>query len=335
MREKIRMNKKELMALKEYANQRITRVLDALGIDYNENYKYITAPCPIHGGDRDDAFSWHLDYNMFQCFSRGCHELYGKDVYALVRGVLDCNFPKSVQFLKDLFSGEELGDVKEILDLRDSKRFIESAKRLDIKVFPEELLSRLAYDSYLESRNYPKELVQNYQAGVSCTKYKRMSNRIIFPIRNIDGGIVGFTGRTLLDNWKELGIGKWEHSAGFDKEHNLFNIDRAKEHIAKSGVAIICEGPLDVLRLEQAGIHNGIGIFGRKLYNGQISLLIQAGATKLVIALDADTAGKTGAESALKTAKSFFNVEVVDLGDGDVGDLTVAEAEKLFGRCLT
>ena len=326
------MNRKEIESLKEYSNERITRVLDALGIDYNENYKYLTAPCPIHGGDREDAFSWHLDYNMFQCFSRGCQETFGKDIFGLIRGVLECSFPASVQFLKDLFNGEDVGDAKELLDLKENKQFVANSKRKEIKIFSEDTLSRLAYDAYLEGRGYPRELVENYQAGVPSTNYKRMSNRIIFPIRDAEGRIVGFTGRTLHEDWKDRRIGKWEHSAGFDKEHNLFNIDRAKDKILSTGTAILCEGPLDVLRLEQAGIHNGVAIFGRKLYNGQISLLIQSGANKLVLALDADTAGKSGAESALMTAKSFFKIEIIDLGDGDVGDLNTEQVRELFNE---
>ena len=328
------MNKRELVALKEHANQRIIRVLDALGVDYNESYKWITAPCPIHGGDREDAFSWHLDYNMYQCFSRGGHDKHGKDVYGLVRGVLDCNFPKAVQFLKDLFSGEDMGDVRELMEIKENKKFVAQINRKQVEYFPEDMLARLAYNAYLETRGYPKELVIEYQAGVPSTKYKKMSNRIVFPIRDIKGGIVGFTGRTLFPDWRERGIGKWEHSKGFDKEHNLFNIDRAKPHIQATGKVILCEGPLDVLRLEQAGIHNAVAIFGRKLHNGQMSILFQVAANEIILALDADTAGKTGTEDAFGTAKSFFKVRAIDLGEGDVGDLPIEKVQELFQGCF-
>ena len=323
------VNRKEVEVLKEYANQKITKVLDALGIDYHEQYKYITAPCPIHGGSRQDAFSWHLDYNVFQCFSRGCHEKFGKDIFGLVRGVLECSFPDAIEFVRELFSDAKL-DSGELIQHKDNKQFLAREQKILIKTFPEDILARLAYHSYLETRGYPKSLIEKYQVGIPSTNYKRMSNRIIFPVRDIESRIVGFTGRTLLDNWKELSIGKWEHSNGFDKRHNLFNINKAKESIRKTGIAIICEGPLDVLRLEQAGIHNGVAIFGRKLYNGQISLLIQAGANRLLVALDADAAGRSGAESAFMTAKSFFTIEVIDLGDGDVGDLTVEQTRTIF-----
>jgi DNA primase len=325
------VNRKELVAIKEYANEKIERILDALNVDYEERYKYIVAPCPIHGGDRQDAFSWHMEYGMFQCFSKGCHEKYGKDVFGLVRGVRECSFPEAVNFVKALVDAHMV-DVNEIYQHKENKTFVAREVKKTPKVYPESMLDRLSYNDYLETRDYPKELVLKYQAGVPSIKYGRMSNRIVFPIRNIDGGIVGFTGRTLRKDWHDLKIGKWEHSAGFDKEHNLFNIDRAKDAISKSGVAIICEGPLDVLRLEQAGIHNGVAIFGRKLHNGQISLLIQAGANKIVVALDGDAAGRSGAESALITAKNFFSVSAVDLGDGDVGDLAPSKVLEIFSE---
>lgn len=323
-------NKGELIALKEIANQKIERIFDVLNIDYEEKYKYITAPCPIHGGDRRDGFSWHLDYGTFQCFTRGCHSKYGKDIYGLVRGVLDCTFPDAVKFVKDAVGPDVNGDMAQATEIKDNKNFLYRESLLEVKIYPESMLERLKYNSYLESRGYDRELVEAYQAGVPSMNYGQMSNRIIFPVRDIKGSIVGFTGRTLYEDWKERGIGKWEHSAGFDKSRNLFNIDSASHFIGQLGVAIICEGPLDVLRLEQAGIKNGVGIFGRKLHDGQLALLMQAGANKLVIALDADDAGRSGASTSMLAAQSFFSMQVVDLGDGDIGDLTPEEARRIF-----
>ena len=324
--------REEVNALRVLANQNITKILDMLRVDYEERYQYIVAPCPIHGGDNKSAFSWHLDLGMYQCFSRGCHEQYGKDVYGLIMGVQECKFPEAFAYVKNVYSKDAPIDVRVINQQLSNKKFVEEQVKKEKVVYPESILEKLTYHEYAEKRGYPRTLIQSYQAGVSGNKYHRMSNRLIFPVRDINGSIVGFTGRTLLDNYKDLGIGKWEHSKGFSKSDNLFNIDRAVQYIGETGCAIVTEGPLDVLRLEQAGIHNGVGIFGRKLHNKQISILMEAGASKLIIALDADNAGKSGAEDAMRTAKAFFDIEFVDLGSGDVGDLSVEKAKEIFKK---
>lgn len=324
------MNRKELETLKYLANNKIFTILDALQIDYNERYNYVYSSCPIHNGQKPNAWSWHLDLGMWQCFTRGCHETFGKDIYGLVRGVLDCKFPEAVDFVKKIIGNEKV-DVSEVLQLRDNKQFVTRTKKKYGKVYPESCLNKLIYHAYLEGRGYPKELVERYHIGISGSQYKRMSNRIIVPVRNLESQLVGFTGRTLYEDWKERNIGKWEHSDGFAPREVLFNIDRAAPYIRESGQVILCEGPLDVLRLEQAGIHNSVAIFGRVLHSGQVTVLIKTGGVnKLIMAFDADVAGKTGAEDAAKLSRDFFDVSFINLENGDVGDLSPERAKEIF-----
>jgi DNA primase len=322
------MNRKKIETLRSIASEKILKVMDALRIDYRERYQYVTAACPVHNGDRDDAWSWHLDKEIWQCFSRGCHDNFSKDVFGLVMGVLDCSFPDACKFVEKVVEGAGV-NVDEAAHLNANKQFVRRAKKESI-IYAEDALEKLLYHPYLEGRNYPKDLIQSYQIGVTSEGYKQMSNRLIVPVRNMYSQIVGFTGRTLFPNWKENKIPKWVHSKGFIGAENLFNIDRAAPHIRDCGEAILVEGPLDVLRLEHAGIHNGVAIFGRRLHNGQIALLAKCGTQKLKVALDADTAGKSGAETAFNTAKAFFKVTIVDLQSGDVGDLTVEKAREIF-----
>jgi len=322
------MNRKKIEALRSIASERIVSVLDALRIDYRERYQYVTAACPIHNGDRDDAWSWHLEKGLWQCFSRGCHDRFNKDVFGLVMGVLDCSFPDACKFVESIVKEDGI-NIDEAAHLSANKKFVERAKK-EIRVYAESALKNLLYHPYLEGRGYPKGLIESYQIGTTSEDYKQMSNRLIVPVRNIYSQIVGFTGRTLFPNWKERKIPKWVHSKGFIGGENLFNIDRAATHIKNTKEVILVEGPLDVLRLEHADIHNGVAIFGRKLHNGQIALLAKCGAQKLIVALDADTAGRSGAQTAFNTAKAFFNVSVVDLQNGDVGDLTVEKTREIF-----
>lgn len=324
------MNRQQVDTLKFLANDKVLSILDRLGVDYSERYKYVYSSCPVHGGEKSNGWSWHLELGMWGCWTRGCHEEFGKDIFGLVRGVLDCKFPEALEFVKKIVGNEKV-DVSEVLQLRDNKQFITRAKRRIEKVYPETCLNKLIYHAYLEGRGYPKDLVESYHIGISGSKYKRMSNRIIIPVRNLEGQLVGFTGRTLFEDWKDRGIGKWEHSEDFSSRDNLFNIDRAAEYIKETGTVILCEGPLDVLRLEQSGVHNSVAIFGRVLHPGQVTLLIKiGGVNKLIMAFDGDVAGKTGAEDAAKLAKDFFNISFIKLDNGDVGDLSPRQVQEIF-----
>jgi DNA primase len=326
------MEKKKIDALRQIANQKIQKIVEALGIEVTERYQYIHAACPVHKGDRNDAWSFHLDLGIWQCFSRGCHMEYGKDVFGLVRGTLDIRFPDAIAFVKKICELDGPIDLDAVVAEQANQEYVKRVKKREEVVYPEEALTRLSYHSYLEGRGYPVELINSYHIGVTSSQFKEMSNRVIVPIRNVDGAIIGFTGRTLDPNWKENGISKWRHSRGFQAESHLFNIDRAAKVVRETGTAIICEGPFDVLRFEQAGIHNSMAIFGRKLHNGQIGLLLKIGTQKLIIALDSDVAGSTGAESAMQTAKAFFDVEIIKPeGAKDVGDMPVERVREVFG----
>lgn len=321
------MNRRELDEFKSNAADFIFDIIDTLGIDYVERYQYIVAPCPIHNGDSDRAWSWHLDKKVWQCFSRGCHDKFGSDVIGLVRGILKCKFPDAVKFVEEVLGNNSYTGK---YSNSKNKSFVKSTKKKDVKIYNEDSISKLKYHNYLELRGYPKELLDEYHVGITDARFKQMSNRLIIPIRDIDGNIVGFTGRTLFSDWKEKKIAKWVHSAGFNKIDNLFNIDRAKQFIEESGVAIIVEGPLDVLRLEQYGIKNSVAIFGRKLHNSQISILFRCMTNKLIVALDGDTAGRSGADDAMSIAKSYFTVKRINLDSGDVGDLSKKEVMEVF-----
>jgi len=159
-----------------------------------------------------------------------------------------------------------------------------------------------------------------------------MSNRIVIPVIDIQNQIVGFTGRTLDVDWASKNIPKWKHSKGSWVSHNLFNINFAAPFIEESNTAILCEGPLDVLRLEEAGIYNGVAILGKKFYPAQMTILASSGATSLLDALDNDTAGKVGSRAVVKTASCMFDVNKIKIPDGrkDIGEMSIEEIREAF-----
>ena len=316
--------------IKELANLKVHEILSDLGINYTDRYHSLTAPCPIHGSDRIDSWSYHVDRGIWRCFSRDCDKKYDSDIFGLVKGMKSCSFGEAVDYIKkfvDLNISKE--KLKAILDARNNREFVIKTKRTNKqnKIYPEECLSTLEYHGYLESRGFSRTTVEEYHVGIGKSTGKYMSNRIVFPVRNINGEIIGFTGRSLFEDWKERGIPKWLHSRDLDVKNNLFNIDRAKRNLVEKESAIIVEGPLDVLRLEDSGIRNSVAIFGKKMYSPQMFILMSLGVVKLYLALDNDAAGQSGTDEIVKLTRNFFNVKVVKLPKNkkDIGELSNSE----------
>lgn len=325
----------DVSVVKELANLKIHDILDDLGIDYRDRYHSLTAPCPVHCSSRIDSWSWHVDRGIWSCFSRSCHVKYNSDIFGLVKALRSCSFSESIQYLKKFVDlSISKADLKKIVDARQNKEFVIKTRKDNRKaqVFPETALGLLQYHGYLESRGFSRKIVEEYHAGVGESTGRYMSNRVVFPIRNMRGEIIGFTGRTLLDDWKQRGHPKWLHSRDYDAKNNLFNIDRAAPYIRETETAIIVEGPLDVLRLEDAGVRNSVAVLGKTLFNEQMTILMNVPAFKLVLALDNDTAGKHGMAAAHKTVQGFFDVELLSLpkSKNDIGDLTTEEIREIF-----
>lgn len=323
----------DIPVIKEIANLNIVALLDILGVQYKSRGDSYFGPCPVHNGDRPDAWSWEIKRGIWKCFSSECDREFGADIFGLVQGMRECGFRQAKNWVKSHINCKlSKKEVKEIQDARSNRDFVNSAKRSERKniIYNPSCLDRLEYHSYLEGRGFERTTVEKYNAGVGGSG-RYMSNRIVFPIFNIKEEIVGFTGRTLFEDWSDREIPKWKHSKHYNAECNLFNINHAYSYIKNSGDVIIVEGPLDVLRLEEAGVHNSVAVLGKSLHNGQMTMLMEIPTFKLKVAFDADKAGKGGAQSVLKRARCFFDVNIIELPEGkDVGDLTDDEVGEFF-----
>jgi DNA primase len=121
------------------------------------------------------------------------------------------------------------------------------------------------------------------------SSYDRFRNRLIFPIRNLEGKIVGFGGRALDDS-----LPKYLNSPQtpiFDKGRTLYGIDRAKRAIISKKQAIIVEGYMDVITAHQHGYDNVVASMGTSVTDRQLGIL-KGLTTNLMFALDADAAGQ-------------------------------------------
>lgn len=146
---------------------------------------------------------------------------------------------------------------------------------------------------YLISKNFTTEEIVNSGLGKyrksSKNTYDIFRGRLMFPLRDNMGRIVGFSGRALFENQDPKYINTSE-TAVFHKERFLFGLDLAKTAIRKSKLAIIVEGEFDMISPFQAGYENVVASKGTALTMGQVNLLKRYAET-IVLIFDNDVAG--------------------------------------------
>lgn len=154
-------------------------------------------------------------------------------------------------------------------------------------------------------------------AGSSRGFYDRFRGRVMFPIWDVHGTVVGFTGRVLVET---------EHSGGkyvntpqtlvYDKSRVVFGLNKAKQEIKAKDVMVMVEGQMDVIACHQAGMKHVVATSGTALTEHQVHLLKRYAST-IAIAFDADAAGQAAAKRGIDIAlEAGLNVRVIRIPDG-------------------
>lgn len=165
--------------------------------------------------------------------------------------------------------------------------------------------------NFLASRDVPAVLAA--EAGLASERdgggfYDRFRNRLMFPIRDRDGNVVGFGGRALGDAQpKYLNTAQ---TPVFDKSHLLYGLDLAKDAIRETGQVVIVEGYMDAIATHEAGFRNVVASMGTALTESQVNL-IKRGNPEIVLALDADAAGQMATLRGLQTMTENLDADVV------------------------
>lgn len=163
--------------------------------------------------------------------------------------------------------------------------------------------SKNALLNHLKEHGYsPQEMVRASLAVERNGEYiDKFRNRVMFPIINLRGNVIGFGGR-VMHNEKEINgfkIPKYLNSgetAAFDKGSNLFSLNLAKND--KASELILCEGYMDVISVYQAGVHNIVATLGTAITPNQAKLMMRY-ASEIVICYDSDEAGTKAALRAI------------------------------------
>jgi 5S rRNA maturation endonuclease (ribonuclease M5) len=323
--------------------ERVDEIFEHFGFDYVDNRNCILSCCPVHGGDNNTALNLYLDGHTrpghWVCNTKQCQETFKPTLTGLVRGMLShskygwenhgdkvAGFQETIQFMLE-FIGSDYDKIKTDKQYIEKKRFQSKINSL----YKEKKQSKISIPrvkvreglkipaEYYIDRGYSRDILEKYDVGLCVRANAPMAGRVVVPIYdNKHKFMIACSGRVVDDNVKP----KWKHTSGFDADRTLYNSWYAKEHIRNSGVAILVEGPGDVWKLEENGIHNSVAMFGTNLSEGQKDLLDMLGAMSLIVMTDNDEAGRKGAVSIMEKCKKTYRVFFPTFEGSDVGDIT-------------
>jgi DNA primase len=144
--------------------------------------------------------------------------------------------------------------------------------------------------------------------------------RVMFPIKDVTGRVIGFGGRTLKTEKKIAKYFNSPQSELYDKSRALYGIHAAKPHISKEDMCLLVEGYTDVMAMSQSGVENVVSSSGTALTVGQIHL-IRRFTKNVTVLFDGDRAGMAAALRGIDILLSEgMNVKVVTFPDGDDPD---------------
>jgi DNA primase len=307
--------------------------------------------CPFHG-ERTPSFHVHVERGFFYCFGCGAKG----DVFDYVMRTQGIEFRDALQLL-----GERVGiEVRGAPAGQGRRRDLLEINEVALAWFVAQLPGSVAAD-YLRRRGLADETVRDWGLGFAPDgwdgllkhmltrgvrdddllaaglitenergrRYDRFRGRVMFPIRDALGRVVGFAGRLLDD-----GVPKYlntPETALFKKGELLYGLDRARAAIRESGEVVVVEGYMDVLALHQTGFGNAVAALGANLTVEQADLLTRLDAQRVLLAFDADDAGQRAVLAGLEQSVGRrFLVQAVRLPSGkDPADAVLAgEAER-------
>ena len=310
--------------------------------------------CPFHG-EKTPSFTVSPSKQIYHCFGCGV----GGDVFKFVQELFKMSFPEAVEevarrhnfTLQYDSNGGKRKDYSRVLDAltafymkdvpKDVLKYLESRglSKKSIKLWqigyaprsPETL-------KFIESNMLPKgeleelKLLRTGERGV----YAHFTQRVMFPVHNHLGKVVGFSGRTLKTDTKMAKYVNSMDSAVFDKSRILFGFDKAKEHVYAKKFCIIMEGQLDVILSHQVGIQTAVASQGTALTEQHVPMLKKSGA-QVILAYDGDKAGRAAAlKGAMLLSRHSVSGGVVLFPEGmDAAQMVAEKREDELKRLLT
>lgn len=282
--------------------------------------------CPFHS-EKTPSFTVFSRSNSFYCFGCGA----GGDAITFVMKAENLDYPSAVEFLAARAGIAIPQDKNELANMGMSRKRVYEMNLAAAKFFREKLFDKnvgseamnylvgkrrlsptiikrfglgFAPNNFFELTNYMRSLgfsEQELIEGFICGKsqkgnlYDYFRNRVIFPIIDVTGNVIGFGGR-VMDDSKPKYLNTSD-TPGFKKSKNLFALNFAKNHCSEQ--LILCEGYMDVIALHEAGFENAVATLGTALTQEQARMLTKY-TKKVVLIYDSDDAGQKATDRAIR-----------------------------------
>jgi len=313
--------------------------------------------CPFHT-EKTPSFMVSPQLQIFKCF--GCGE--GGDVFEFIKKIEGVEFPEALKILADK-AGIKLKPFRADpqAKIKDRLLAVNSTASSAFKFF---LTRHRVGDKarrYLEKRGITKEIIEQFDLGYAPKSWETLGKfllsknynlsdialsglivkkdrsrffdffrgRVIIPLKDVRGQVVGFSGRILDPKDTPKYINTVETPI-FHKGEFLYGLYNTRQEIKKSGLVLVVEGDFGLLTLFQKGIKNVVALKGTAFTQKQLELLKRY-TKKIVLYLDSDEAGVQAAlKSAFSAQDKGFSVKVVSGQKGvDPDDLAKEDLPRL------
>ena len=344
-------------------------IMDVVGgyVKLQKAGKNLRASCPFHK-ERTPSFYVSPERGTYYCF--GCGEK--GDIFTFVERMEGLDFVGALRMLAERAGVKITQNASP--ERREEKNRLFSALAEATVFFGEELTKRDDVTGYLRTRGLTDETMRAWnlgyappqwrtlaeylrekgfmytemvKAGLSIetkakdgttTFYDRFRGRVMFPMRDSAGRVIGFSGRFFerVEGSKEEGDpAKYVNSPEtslFKKSQVLYGLDRAKQHIRKADFSVLVEGQMDLLMSHQSGFPNTVALSGTALTEIHLKNLSYL-SKRLVLALDSDAAGlRSTTKSALLALGLGFDLKVAAFPAGfDPADQAKKSVEEFRG----
>jgi DNA primase len=304
--------------------------------------------CPFHD-ERTPSFSVEPIEKVYYCF--GCQA--SGDVFTFVQETEGVDFKGALELLADRAGVElqlEQEDPREAQRRARRERLLELLTRTSsyYERYLWESTEAAAARSYLDGRGLGEAILKEFRVGYAPSAwdrvllasrrggfseaelyetglaqrsqerrglYDRFRSRIMFPLSDMRGRVLGFGARAMRDGQRPKYLNTSDNDV-YHKGRHLYGADMARASATKAGEVILCEGYTDVIALHQAGFKNTVGLMGTALTDEQVGELGRLAQTVL-LALDADSAGQEAMLKASRlAARRKLELRVVELPAG-------------------
>ncbi|MFV0394582.1 MAG: DNA primase [Coprobacillaceae bacterium] len=316
---------------------------------------YVTI-CPFHD-DTNPSMSVSPEKQIYMCFV--CHS--GGNVFTFLKDYLKISYIEAVKKVAEI-GRVDISEYHLVTEKKPVNQKLAPVYKMHEeanKIYSHYLQTKsgLAAKEYLTHRDIHDDIIETFEIGYALPQsilvksfsnmgysllemvrsglviesnegYDRFTNRIMFPLHDYEGRVVGFSGRIFRESNNEAKYMNSPESEIFIKGENLYNYHRVKETVRQAGHVIICEGFMDVIAFHRAGIENAVAIMGTALTNGHMKALHRLTKT-IYLCLDGDNAGRQATLKSLELLeKQNFDVRIMELPEGSDPDELLKEKGK-------